>query len=507
MSIGVGGVVAGYRLTEPLHAGPNGELFLAEETGSLGRTVVVKVFPLDPAWDEPAVLDRYRRIATLDHPDILPIYALETIDGVVYLVIRYVPGGDLATSLAADGPLPVARAARLVSQIASGLDAAHAAGIVHGDVKPSNILLGEGGRVFLADFSPIAPGTRDPAGAGQVLGTIDYMAPEIATGGPVDGRADIYALGCVLFECLTGRVPFAAPDAIGVLWAHQHELPPSAVALRPDLDASVDAVLAKAMAKAPGDRFASATEFAWDFNTSFIHNVRSASPPASILSAEPIRPTSRPTSAGRIPRPVETSITTAVHETLLEQVDAVGTLVELRSPPVRPVAPPVPRVLRRCRHCTPLATPASPPAPKASPGLGRITTWFGRGRGAPAPPAMPPGEVPARAASSPTSTGQRSPRRWRPSSQRPARPTPRSIRRCPLAPTSISTGPATPSTALCMPRRRSCLPAPSWSRSGRISWTRLRKPSAWRTVDPDARLRIFKTLEVRSREAPDSSST
>ena len=315
MSIGVGGVVAGYRLTEPLHAGPNGELFLAEETGGLGRTVVVKVFPLDPAWDQAAIQDRYRRIVTIDHPAILPIYALETIDGIVYLVIRYVPGGDLGTRLAADGPLAVARVGRLAAGLAAGLDAAHAAGVVHGDVKPSNILLGEGGRVFLADFSPIAPGTRDPAGAGQVLGTIDYMAPEIATGGPVDGRADIYALGCVLFECLTGRVPFAAPDAIGVLWAHQHELPPSAVALRPELDASLDAVLAKAMAKSPGDRFASAGELAAALEDSvrhrgytFLRDGLVFEPPAWLA---PAGPADSPLLG---PRPVETSITTVVHE-------------------------------------------------------------------------------------------------------------------------------------------------------------------------------------------------
>jgi YVTN family beta-propeller protein len=194
---------------------------------------------------------------------VLPVYDAGETDGVLWIAMGYVDGIDLAALLDRDGPLAPEQALAIAGQVAGALDAAHARGLVHRDVKPANILLAmEGGAVthaYLADFglTKRIGGARGLTVSGQVLGTIDYIAPEQVEGGPVDGRADQYSLGCVLFECLTGTVPFRGDSELAVLWAQVNDPPPRIRDHRPDLPAALDDAIGRALAKAPGDRYPS----------------------------------------------------------------------------------------------------------------------------------------------------------------------------------------------------------------------------------------------------------
>jgi YVTN family beta-propeller protein len=194
---------------------------------------------------------------------VLPVYDAGETDGVLWIAMRHVDGIDLAALLAREGALAPEQALDIVRQVAGALDAAHASGLVHRDVKPANILLavndGEVAQAYLADFGLTRRigGARGLTGSGQVLGTIDYVAPEQVEGGQVDGRADQYSLGCVLFECLTGVVPFRRDSELAVLWAHVHDPSPQLREYRPDLPAGLDEVIGRALTKAPGDRYPS----------------------------------------------------------------------------------------------------------------------------------------------------------------------------------------------------------------------------------------------------------
>jgi YVTN family beta-propeller protein len=242
-----------------------GVVYLAEQTGP-HRQVALKLL-LDPATASEGFRARFLReselAAAIDHPNVLPVYDAGDTDGVLWIAMRYVDGIDLAALLEREGPLAPEQALAIVGQVAGALDAAHTRGLVHRDVKPGNILLAmDDGAVvhaYLADFglTKRIGGARGLTVSGQVLGTIDYVAPEQIEGGPVDGRADQYALGGVLFECLTGVVPFRRDSELAVLWAHVHDPPPRISEYRPDLPAGLDAVIGRALAKAPGDRYPS----------------------------------------------------------------------------------------------------------------------------------------------------------------------------------------------------------------------------------------------------------
>jgi quercetin dioxygenase-like cupin family protein len=200
--------------------------------------------------------------ASLEHPNVVPIHDAGDVDGRLYLAMRHVEGGDLRAVLRADEAPTPARALELVGQVASALDAAHARGLVHRDVKPSNVLLDGRGHVYLADFGltrRLADGGQE-AVEGRSLGTPAYLAPEQIEGGTIDARTDVYSLGCLLHECLTGSPPFARDSRLAVAWAHLEEEPPSASAARPELPGAIDAVIAKAMAKDPAERYATCAE-------------------------------------------------------------------------------------------------------------------------------------------------------------------------------------------------------------------------------------------------------
>ncbi len=259
-----------YRIEARLGAGGMGVVYRATDT-RLERPVALKLLAGERAAD-PAFRERFLRegrlAAALDHPHIVTVYEADEQDGVLFLAMRYVPGPDLGTLLAREGALAPARAVALVAQVADALDAAHAAGLVHRDVKPANILVVPGhdrtsaGDAYLTDFGLTKPAdSASGAGltmAGQFVGTPGYVAPEQIEGKvPIDHRADVYALGCVLYNALTGSIPYPRDSTMAVLWAHVWEPPPRPSESRPGL-APFDPVLERALAKAPGDRYQTA---------------------------------------------------------------------------------------------------------------------------------------------------------------------------------------------------------------------------------------------------------
>src|ERR1700728_368699 len=252
-----GSVVAGYRLEAQVGAGGMAVVFRARDE-RLSRPVALKILAPGLASD-PEFRRRFlaesRAAAAVDDPHIIPIHEAGEAEGALFIAMRCVPAGALRHVLAREGALPPGRAVEFLSPVASALDAAHAAGLVHRDVKPANILVdvrpGRPDHVYLSDFgvSKGAPASVSLTGAGVFLGTPDYSAPEQIQGQPVDGRADQYALACVAFQLLTGQVPFERDQGMAILLAHLSEPPPSLVARRPDLPLAADMVLARALAK------------------------------------------------------------------------------------------------------------------------------------------------------------------------------------------------------------------------------------------------------------------
>jgi Protein kinase domain len=265
-----GSRVAGYRLEEQIGAGGMAVVFRAVDE-RLGRQVALKMLAPALAQDE-AFRHRFiresRAAAAVDDPHIIPVHEAGESGGVLFIAMRYVPGGDVRSLLHGQGPLSPGRVAAIISPVASALDAAHAAGLVHRDVKPANMLLdarpGRPDHVYLSDFgiSKAAVSSAGLTAGGQFLGTPDYTAPEQVKGEPVDGRTDQYALACAAFEMLTGQTPFRRDETTAVMWAQLSEPPPSVTSRRPDLAAAADQVFARALAKTPAARYARCADFA-----------------------------------------------------------------------------------------------------------------------------------------------------------------------------------------------------------------------------------------------------
>jgi serine/threonine protein kinase len=262
-----GSRVAGYVLERLVGVGGMAAVYQARDE-RLGRVVALKLLAGDEEVRTRFVREA-RAVAAVDHPHIIPVYAAGESDGMQFIAMRFVPGETLYGVIRVSGALSPRRAAGFVSPVASALDAAHAAGLVHRDVKPGNILVDarRGGpeHPYLTDFG-IARAMLSSAGtlsvAGQFLGTPDYAAPEQINGQPVDGRAVQYALACVAFEMLAGTVPFKRELPIAVLYAHLSTTPPLLNAIRPDLSPAVGEVLIRGMAKSPDDRYDSCADFA-----------------------------------------------------------------------------------------------------------------------------------------------------------------------------------------------------------------------------------------------------
>jgi serine/threonine-protein kinase len=254
MTVAIGSQFAGYRLEGEVGRGGMGVVYRATELG-LDRPVALKLIAPELAGD-PAFRERFlhesRLAASIDHRGILPVYAAGEADGELYLATRYVSGTDLRALLETDGPLAPERALALVEQVADALDAAHERGLVHRDVKPGNVLVDSGSHCYLCDFGLTKRLGQSGATtvAGPLAGTLDYLAPEQIRQAPVDGRADQYALACVLYECLAGRPPFRRESEAQTLWGHMQE-PPPPLPDHPELDE----VLERGLAKEPEERY------------------------------------------------------------------------------------------------------------------------------------------------------------------------------------------------------------------------------------------------------------
>ena len=263
----LGASVAGYRIEAVAGRGGMGVVYRARQL-ALDRPVALKLIAPELARDEPfrARFARESRIAaSLDHPNVIPVYEAGEDGDRLFIAMRFVDGTDLGRMLASEGALEPALAAELVAQAGSALDAAHARGLVHRDVKPANLLIaGDPGRphVYLTDFGLARRDGSSTAltTTGQWMGTPDYAAPEQIDGHDVDARTDVYALGCVLYAALAGAPPFGDRARMAKAGAHLHEPPPSLRSVRQSVPLAFEPVVARALAKRPEDRFQSAGE-------------------------------------------------------------------------------------------------------------------------------------------------------------------------------------------------------------------------------------------------------
>jgi serine/threonine protein kinase len=293
------GKIADYRLDGYLGRGSMATVYLARDERT-DHTVALKVLAPELARDaafRTRFLHESRAAAAVDHPNIIPVYDVGDAGGTLYVAMRYIQGGDARALLNRLGPLPFGWAWSIIAQVASALDAAHANGLIHRDVKPTNMLLEAGdsagggappradssdfGRVYLSDFgisknSPAGDGTT----MGQVAGTLDYVAPEQVEGRAVDGRADLYSLACAGFELLCGTPPFGQDQGLTVMYAQLYAPPPTASARRPDLPPAVDRVMATALAKNPTDRYMTCGQFAEELHSALGLGPAAADAPA-----------------------------------------------------------------------------------------------------------------------------------------------------------------------------------------------------------------------------------
>jgi serine/threonine protein kinase len=267
----VGDEFAGYRLRAVLGRGGMSVVYQAENP-RLGSVIALKVLAPELATDDvfrARFLEESRIAASLNHPNVIPIYDMGSCDGLLYIAMRYVSGTDLRQVIKKRGRVVPATAIFLLGQAARALDAAHRQGLVHRDVKPGNLLIERGSddddpdHVYLSDFgiTKHAMSRSGLTSTGQFLGTIDYVAPEQIQGTSVLGLADQYSLGCVLYECVTGRVPFEKDLDAAIIFAHVQESPTMPTILRPELPPAVDDVFARVLAKQPGERYGSCREF------------------------------------------------------------------------------------------------------------------------------------------------------------------------------------------------------------------------------------------------------
>ena len=277
---GMSGKIADYRLDGYIGRGSMAVVYLAQNE-RLDRTVALKVLAPELARDaafRTRFLHESQAAAAIGHPHIIPVYEAGDAGGTLYVAMRYVQGGDARSLLNRLGPLPFGWAWSIIAQVASALDAAHAHGLIHRDVRPANMLLdadhaadsrtprradgGDFDHVYLSDFGISKNSSAENSAMNQFAGTLDYLAPEQVEGRAVDGRADLYSLACAGFELLCGTPPFGQDQGLTVMYAQLYAPPPTASARRPDLPAAADRVLASALAKNPAERYATCAQFA-----------------------------------------------------------------------------------------------------------------------------------------------------------------------------------------------------------------------------------------------------
>lgn len=323
VSFAAGQEIAGYRLDTEIGRGSSATVYRARDE-RLGRLAALKILAPELAGDETFrqwFVPELRAVTAIRNPHIVPVFEAGLADGMLYLAMRYVPGGDVRALAVREGPLPVGRVAAIVWQTASALDAMHAAGLVHRDVKPENILVDvtPEGRdwVYLSDFAlRREPAQADgPAWARSPMSTLACVAPELIEGGPADGRADEYALAASAFDLLTGWPPFFADAATALLQAQVSQPPPTLTSRRPELPAAADDVMARALAKAPEQRYPSCREFAAALAgalglrpppPALVHSAGPVSgpPPNQVYLAMPSAPAPQPEEPMPVPVPV-----------------------------------------------------------------------------------------------------------------------------------------------------------------------------------------------------------
>jgi serine/threonine protein kinase/predicted hydrocarbon binding protein len=266
----IGPELGPYRLIDKLGEGGAATIYRAYQP-SMERYVAIKVLKTELTDKDPTFMERFmleaRTIAQLQHPHILPVIDFGRQENMAFLVMVLLEGGTLRTYLRENGALPLDNCAFMIAQIASALERAHSRGVIHRDLKPENILMDEDSNVYLTDFgiARILENTLNLTNTGAILGTPQYIAPEQARGKPADVRSDVYGLGVMLYEMTTGSLPFKAETPFGVLFKHISETPPAPRAIKQDLPASIEAVILKAMAKDPDERYQSALELAEAF--------------------------------------------------------------------------------------------------------------------------------------------------------------------------------------------------------------------------------------------------
>ena len=286
----LGSQFGGYEIEGVLGRGGMGVVYEARQV-SLDRTVAIKVLAGE-LEDDRSFQERFRveqrLMAAIEHPHIVTVYEAGEVDGLLYLAMRLVRGPNLK-DLIGSGELDAARALRLLAQAADALDAAHEAGLIHRDIKPQNLLVGEGDHLYLTDFGLTkAANDRGLTRTGQLVGTLDYIAPEQIRGEAVTSSADLYAFGCVLYEALTGIVPFRKPSEAAVLYAHMSDPPPLVTEQRPDLPRALDEVIARALAKDPAARYLTAGQLVSATQKAFGRAIRTAVAPPQ--APQPVPP-------------------------------------------------------------------------------------------------------------------------------------------------------------------------------------------------------------------------
>ncbi len=371
----IGATVAGYRIQSLLGRGGMSIVYLAEHV-QLGRIVALKLLApalcLDPDFRERFAYES-RRASEVEHPNVVPIFDAGEAEGQLFIAMRYIEGCDLKTLIRREGSLGIGRTLFILEQAGDALDAAHDQGLIHRDVKPANILVSEpSDRVYLTDFGIVKhTASQGLTKTGFLLGTIDYAAPEQIEGLPVDARTDVYALGCVLYECLAGQAPFERDSELAVMHAHLVQAPPALSKVHPELPRGLDAVIAKAMAKAKDDRYETCAELI----------------AAARLAALERRPTSAAAVAEAVPPPADASEPVAV-------AAAGAALAGAPSPPAEPAAAPE---TSSAPTMPPAAAVAAPAGRRSGPSLpviagvmvvaailsGLATYLFTRGSGTP----------------------------------------------------------------------------------------------------------------------------
>jgi serine/threonine-protein kinase len=303
------GVFAGYRIEGLIRHGGMASVYRARHL-VLQRSAALKVLAPALARDErfrARFLGESRTAASLDHPHIVPIYDAGESEGALFIAMRLIEGSDLRTVLETETRLEPARAVEILGQVAGALDAAHQRGLVHRDVKPSNILIAGGAgseHAYLSDFGITKElAAEGMTGTSEFVGTLAYMCPEQIEGLPLDGRADVYALGCVLHECVTGATPFGADTLVGVMHAHLTKPPPRPTALVPSVPAGLDAVIATALAKRREDRYATCGALIEAARAALVAPWRPPAPPVFVAPGAAAAAAAAPVAAAAAPGP------------------------------------------------------------------------------------------------------------------------------------------------------------------------------------------------------------